>query len=1175
MYPDNSSLVISYMNIHGQSNIPTAKQLQIQDFIKYNKIDILHMQEIQIQENTFSDCDFISSSFNLISNNSENQYGTASLIRSDLDFKNVRCDSAGRAIVFDIGGVSFGNFYAHSGTDGASRASRESFCSDIIPNLFINCQPSGCLGGDFNMIIDKLDATNHPDAKMSPTFKRLVKTFNWVDSFRAIHPTAIQFSRYYSNTRGDGATRIDRCYHYGDIEVKSAVYLPLAFSDHHAHLVTITLPDPFKRLICPRTKPMFRIKAEVVQDTLFQAQLSEAMTGWQHVRSFGLDVLSWWENLVKPGVRKLAQQRSREMFRNRQEELNLLRLRQSYLNRKIMLGNRGFLAELKAMHEKIENWYNKESEKVKHQTKVSEYQYGEKVRIYHHELHRKSIKRSAILKLETPSGIIEGHSACATYLEQTVENLLLHPAHLDQAAQDALLAEVDHVFTEADNAELLKLPDKQEVLETLADSNLHAAPGTDGLTSYFYKQCFHIIGDPLTEVVTAVFSGEKPTLSQRTSRMVFGPKPKKANSNKPGDKRRISLLNSDFKTISGVKSKRFKKTATSTLSPFQFVAGGDRRIHHGINLARNAIYAAGKLTRSGCGIADTDYQAAFDFLVMTWVFMVLRKKGLSEMVIHRLQNLYMDNLSIIVVNNIEGKCIQNTRLSLRQGDVPSMFFFAYGVDPLITYLERRLTGILIYSLPVSGPVLKESKLKTLPPVEERYRVVSYADDIKPAITTMGEFMLVNNASALFEAASGCRLHRDPISQKCKFLPLGRWRNTLQQEDLPAACQYMVISDHLDMLGVQLKATWTQTRKANGDIIQQRVSNTINSWKAGKFMPLTMRPWSINSFVLAKVWFRCGSVDLRVGDINAINSSIKSWLYADLFEKPSEMVMCRPASYGGLGVSSVKFKAMAALIQTFMETSANPKFRKSLLHSAMYRYHVLSDTSIPNPGYLPCYPASFFDTIRRVHLETPLNVTTMSTSQWVRVLTEEGLTMEFNGVWQHIPCRPEILAPNNDWEHTWKLVRLRGLDSDLTSFNFKLVHGLLVTKKRMHQLNPVTPSTCTHCNDLVEEDLQHALLSCSYNDGVGQSLLAAVQNILPDVTPDCLLRLELGNLQEDDELSLVTVISTCLMETWKKRFEKLRIRLYDIRATLEARCLLLRETRFSENSQSLVNLVSLL
>ena len=1159
------------MNIHGQSKLPAVKQLQIQDFLKYNKIDILHMQEIEINEDTFSECDFISSSFNLISNNSENQYGTATLIRSDLEFKNVRCDTAGRAIVFDIGGVSFGNFYAHSGTDATSRNNRESFCSEVLPSLLTNCQQSGCLGGDLNMIIDKLDATNHPESKMSPSFKRLVKCFNWTDSFRSIHPNNVQFSRYYSNTRGDGATRIDRCYHYGDIKVNEAKYLPLAFSDHHAHVVTIILPDPFSRLLCPRSIPMFRIKAEVVQDPLFQDCLSESMACWQQVRTFGLDVMSWWENLVKPGVRKLAQKRSREMFRVKQEELNLLRLRQTYLNRKLVLGDAGRLAELKTIHEKIQNWYDQENSKVKHQTRASEYQYGEKVRIHHHELHRKMIKRSSILKLETPSGILEGHSACAAYLEQTVESLLLHPAQLDQGAQQALLAEVDPVFSESDNQQLLKVPTKQEVLDTLSDSNLHAAPGTDGLTSYFYKQCFDVMGEPLTEVVSAVLSGKKPSLSQRTSRMVFGPKPKKASSLKPGDKRRISLLNTDFKTISGLQSRRFKKTATTTLSPFQFVAGDDRRIHHAINLARNAIHAASKFTRSGCGIADTDYQAAFDFLVMSWVFMVMKKKGLSEVVINMLKNLYNDNISIIVVNNIEGKCIKNIRMSLRQGDVPSMFFFAFGIDPLITYLDRRLTGILIYSLPVFGPVLRESKSNTLPHMEERYRVVSYADDLKPAIASMEEFKLVNDASALFEAASGCKLHRDPASQKCKFLPLGRWRNTLQQEDLPPACQYMLLSDHLDMLGVQLKATWTQTRKVNGDIVQQRVINIINMWKAGKFMPLTMRPWSINSFVLSKVWFRCGSIDLRVSDISAINSSIKSWLYADLWEKPSEAVMCRPASYGGLGVTSVKYKAMAVLIQSFMESAANPKFKKSLLHSSLYKYHVLGDTSIPDPGFLPYYPSTFFDTIRHVHMESPLNVTKMSTSQWVRILTEEGLTMDMTGT-QYIPCRAETMAPTNDWSRTWKLVRLKGLDSQLTSFNFKLLHGLLVTRARMNQINPASSATCSHCNGQAHEDLQHALLQCSYNDGAGQSLLNAVQTQVGHITPQCLLRLEFGTLQEEQELSVVTLISTCLMEVWMKRANRTRIRLYEIRATLEARCLLLRETRFTASYQPLYEML---
>ena len=70
-----------------------------------------------------------------------------------------------------------------------------------------------------------------------------------------------------------------------------------------------------------------------------------------------------------------------------------------------------------------------------------------------------------------------------------------------------------------------------------------------------------------------------------------------------------------------------------------------------------------------------------------------------------------------------------------------------------------------------------------------------------------------------------------------------------------------------MVGLQLKATWTQTRKVNCDKVQQRVNTTISGWKAGKFMPLVLRPWSVNSYVLSKVWFKCGSVDMRMADIN--------------------------------------------------------------------------------------------------------------------------------------------------------------------------------------------------------------------------------------------------------------------------------------------------------------------
>ena len=159
-------------------------------------------------------------------------------------------------------------------------------------------------------------------------------------------------------------------------------------------------------------------------------------------------------------------------------------------------------------------------------------------------------------------------------------------------AQAALLGEVDTVFTQADNEMLAALPSKEEIWDTLLESNLNAAPGTDGINSYVYKSCWDILGESLFEVITAVFQGESLSASQRTSMMVFGCKPKKPTSLKPSDKRRISLLNADFKISTGLQAQRFKKPTTHTLSPHQLVSGEDRRIYHGINLARDAINAA-------------------------------------------------------------------------------------------------------------------------------------------------------------------------------------------------------------------------------------------------------------------------------------------------------------------------------------------------------------------------------------------------------------------------------------------------------------------------------------------------------------------------------------------------------------------------------------------------------
>ena len=255
---ENNYFRIAFMNIHGQSGLSVTKEKQIEDFLQRNNVDVLHFQEINIGDNSFSCCSYISANYYIISNNAINKYGTATIVRNSLSAENIRMDSHGRAIFFNIENFTLGNVYLHSGTDNVSRGARENFCSETIPQLLVNHKENGLWGGDLNCITKHLDCTNNPASKMSPCLSRLLQTFSHSDCFRDLYPDKAAFSRFYNGTGGVGATRIDRSYKWGDISVNEAEYISIAFSDHLAHLVSISIPD-VSHLHPPQSRPLFKI----------------------------------------------------------------------------------------------------------------------------------------------------------------------------------------------------------------------------------------------------------------------------------------------------------------------------------------------------------------------------------------------------------------------------------------------------------------------------------------------------------------------------------------------------------------------------------------------------------------------------------------------------------------------------------------------------------------------------------------------------------------------------------------------------------------------------------------------------------------------------------------------------------------------------------------------------
>ena len=288
-----------------------------------------------------------------------------------------------------------------------------------------------------------------------------------------------------------------------------------------------------------------------------------------------------------------------------------------------------------------------------------------------------------------------------------------------------------------------------------------------------------------------------------------------------------------------------------------------------------------------------------------------------------------------------------------------------------------------------------------------------------------------------------------------------------------------------------------------------------------------------------------------------------WLYADQLIKQEERIMFRPPTHGGLGVHSVRWKALAGLIRSFLETACNPKFQTSQYHSMLFRYHVLQDQSVPEQGYPPFYNIAFFDTIRRALTDYELKVSTMTEKEWYMHLLQCHCTMEEDeqGHQGYIQCNAELKHPASDWVGCWRRARLPGLGPENTSFLFRMMHNTLVTQERLSRTSPTVSPCCKFpgCGGTDDEDLQHALVHCHGNDDVGNAIFNVIRSHAPGITVDDAVRLEF-NVDESVELPLVWFTAVAWSNLWDLRMNKTRPSLYLVRAELEVKISFLRKCR---------------
>ena len=136
--------------------------------------------------------------------------------------------------------------------------------------------------------------------------------------------------------------------------------IPVVFSEHFTHIITFEVHDMVRKILSPKIISRIKLRVEIIMDNIFKERLKGKMAVWERVRDFQDEntsgSLMWWEKLVKPGIKKLALERNREINKEKREKLNLLNIRQAYLTAKLQNGELFRLPDLNLVHHQINEY---------------------------------------------------------------------------------------------------------------------------------------------------------------------------------------------------------------------------------------------------------------------------------------------------------------------------------------------------------------------------------------------------------------------------------------------------------------------------------------------------------------------------------------------------------------------------------------------------------------------------------------------------------------------------------------------------------------------------------------------------------------------------------------------------------------------------------------------------